>query len=102
MCSFNISIIVSVKLFEIEKLRIYHTSCETRLIFYVRIIFESIHHISEKSQARHFSHQCRISIKSSHFSDHSSLFIYNFLMHSDFNLESQASYKKYEIIYVLY
>src|SRR5438034_8688590 len=102
MCSFNISITVLIKFLEIEKLIAYHASCEVMLIFCAEMISELIYHTSEKSQVKHFSHQCRISIKSSCSSDHSSSSICNLSTCSDFNLESQASCAKHEIMYVLY
>ena len=102
MCLFNISISVSVKFFKIEKLETCHVSCRAMLIFCVRMISESIHHISKKSQAKHFFHQCRISIKNSCFSNHNSSSIYNLSMCFDLNLESQASCEKHEIMYVSY
>src|SRR6266487_1074929 len=102
MYSFNISITVSVKLFKIKKLKTYHASCEVMLIFCAEMISESIYYISEKFQAKYFSHQCRISIKNSYSSDYSSLFICNLSMHSDLNLESQASCEKHRIIYASY
>src|SRR5207247_9241746 len=102
MCSFNILIIVLVKLLRIEKLEACHASCEIILIFCAEMTSESIHHTSEKFQAKHFSHQYRISIKNSCSSDHSSSSICNLSTHSDFNLESQASYENYEIMYASY
>ena len=102
MHSFNISITVSVKLFRIEKLRTCHVSCKIMLIFCVRMISESICCISEKFQVKHFFCQCRISIKNSYFLNHNSSFICNLLMHSDLNLESQASCEKHKIMYASY
>src|SRR5438034_11829639 len=102
MCSFNISITVLVKLLRIEKLRTYHASCRVVLIFCAEMTSRSIHHTSKKSQAKHFSCQYRISIKSSHSSDHSSSSICNLSTCSDLNLESQTSCEKHEIMYALY